>query len=276
MRFIYRLIDPKTNETRYIGQTGDLSRRYNDHVCDCLNIKNKKYHTHKSNWIRNLISNDLLPIIEVIEECDGLDQSNIREKYYIEKFHNEGCKLTNSYVSDVTEFSIETRKKMSSAKKGKKLEEIVGEEKAEELKVYYSERLKINNPNRSDDPSVRDKISNSLKEYFSDKNNHWAFGKEMTDEMREKLRLSHLRNAKNTGNRKPRTEDQKIKLSLSIKGRKFLRSKILQYDKDESLIKTWNSIREICRENEGYNRNTLSKCINLGKNYANFKWIKEG
>ena len=79
MRFIYRLIDPSTQETRYIGQTDNLKRRYNNHVSSCVNIKNKTYNTHKSNWIRSLISNDLLPIIEVIEECDGLEKSNIRE-----------------------------------------------------------------------------------------------------------------------------------------------------------------------------------------------------
>ena len=275
MRFIYRLIDPRTNETRYIGQTDNLKRRYNDHVCDCLNIKNKTYHTHKSNWIRSLISNDLLPVIEVIEECDGLEQSNIREKYHIEKFHNEGCKLTNSYVSDVTEFSITTREKMSSAKKGKKLEEIVGEEKAEELKIYYSERFKVNNPNKNDDPLVREKISSTLKEYFSDKNNHWAYGKEMTDEMRENLRISHMNNPKNVGNRSPRTEEQKKKLSDSIKGREIKRSRILQFDLEDNLIKIWDSIREICRQNSNLNRPTLNKCINSGKNYANFKWIKE-
>jgi hypothetical protein len=164
---------------------------------------------------------------------------------------------------------------MSSAKKGKKLEEIVGEEKAEELKVYYSERIKINNPNKNNDPSVREKISSTLKEYFSDKNNHWAYGKEMTDEMRENLRTSHINNPKNVGNRNPRTDEQKKKLSDSIKGRKVKRSRILQFDLEGNLIKIWDSIREICRQNSYLNRPTLNKCINNGKNYANFKWVKE-
>jgi hypothetical protein len=164
---------------------------------------------------------------------------------------------------------------MSSAKKGKKLEEIVGEEKAEELKIYYSERFKVNNPNKNDDPLVREKISSTLKEYFSDKNNHWAYGKEMTDEMRENLRISHMNNPKNVGNRSPRTEEQKKKLSDSIKGREIKRSRILQFDLEDNLIKIWDSIREICRQNSNLNRPTLNKCINSGKNYANFKWIKE-
>jgi hypothetical protein len=66
---------------------------------------------------------------------------------------------------------------MSLAKKGKKLEEIVGKEKSIKLRKYYSERMSDNNPNRSNDSLVKDKISNTLKEYFKDKNNHWAYGK---------------------------------------------------------------------------------------------------
>lgn len=273
MRYIYKLIDPTTNQIRYIGQTDNIKRRYNDHISSSLNKNSSSYNTHKSSWVRKVVNNNLFPIIEVVEECNSLEQSNIRERYYIEKLTNEGYKLTNSYISDVTEFSLDTREKMSNARKGKTLEEIVGLEKSIELKEYYSERVKLNNPNKSNDPLVREKISNTLKEYFEDKENHWVYGLKMTDEHNEKLRLAKLNNPKNVGNRKPRTEEQKEKLRNSIRGTKIKRSEILQYDLDMNLVKEWESLREIERLDTTMSRSQIAKCCKGDKEtYAGFIW----
>jgi hypothetical protein len=274
MRYIYTLSDPITMEIKYVGQTNEPKRRFNDHISSSINENSDLYNTYKARWIRKLISNDLMPIIKIIEECENLEQSNLREKYHIDKFTNKGCRLTNSYVSDVTEFSKDTKEKMSNAKKGKKLEEIVGEEKAIELKKYYSERVKLNNPNRNDDPLVREKISNTLKEYFSDKENHWAYGLKMDDDHNEKLRQAKLNNPKNVGNRKPRTEEQKEKIRNSLKGGKVKRSEILQYDLDMNFIKEWKSLRDIERNDLTLSRSQIAKCCKGIKNaYAGFIWI---
>lgn len=273
MRYIYKLIDPITNEVRYIGQSDNIMRRFNEHISSSCNENSNSYNTHKSCWIRKIKSKGLLPIIEVVEECDNLKQSNIRERYYIEKLTNDGYRLTNSYVSDVTEFSIETKKKMSSAKKGKTLEEIVGLEKSLELREYYSERMKLNNPNKSNDTLVKEKISNTLKEYFSTPENHWAYGLKMDDDHNEKLRQSKLNNPKNVGNRKPRTEEQKEKIRNSIRGIKIKRSEILQYDLDMNLINEWKSLREIERNDSSLSRSQISKCCKGDKNtYAGYIW----
>jgi predicted GIY-YIG superfamily endonuclease len=275
MRYIYVLKDPETNEIRYVGQTDNLKRRFNKHISNTINENSEEYNTYKSRWIRKLLEKNIQPIIEIIEEVETLDISNKREKFWIKKLTNEGINLTNSYVSDVTIFSVETKDKMSVAKKGKKLEEIVGEEKAKELKKYYSERIKINNPNKSSNLEVKEKISNTLKEFFKDKTNHWAFGKEMSEKMKENLRKSHLNNPKNVGNKTKRTEEQKEKIRNKILGSKIERCKILQYDLEGIFIKRWNSIREICREEITYNRATLNKNINKGKSYAGYIWKKE-
>jgi hypothetical protein len=274
MRYIYKLIDPITYKIRYIGQTDNIKRRYNDHISSSLNKNSSSYNTHKSCWIRKVVNSDLLPIIEIVEECNNLEESNIRERYYIEKLTIEGYKLTNSYVTDVTEFSLETRNKMSSTKKGKTLEQIVGLEKSIELKKYYSERTKLNNPNKTNDPLVREKISNTLKEYFEDKENHWAYGLKMNDEHNEKLRLAKLNNPKNVGNKKQRTEEQKDKIRNSIKGTKIKRSEILQYDLDMRLVKQWKSLREIERTDSSLSRNQIAKCCKGNKDtYAGFIWV---
>jgi hypothetical protein len=273
MRYIYKLIDPITNEVRYIGQTDNPQRRFNGHLSSSTNVKSSSYNTHKSCWIRKLVNSGYEPIMEIVDSCETLEQSNSLEKLYIESFVERGFKLTNSYITDVTELSLETREKMSNAKKGKTLEEIVGEEKAKELREYYSEKIRLNNPNKSNDPMVREKISNTLKEYFSDKENHWAYGLKMTDEHNEKLRLAKLNNPKNVGNRKPRTEEQKEKIRNSIKGRKINRYEIIQYDMDMNLIKVWKSLREIERNEPLLSRSQIAKCCKEEKNsYAGFIW----
>jgi hypothetical protein len=274
MRYIYTLSDPVTKEIRYVGQTNDIKRRFNSHISSSMNKNSDCYDTYKSRWVRKLIGNNLLPIIDIIDKCETLKESNKMESLHIGKLTEEGVKLTNSYVGDVTEFSIETRKKMSDAKKGKTLEEIVGKEKSIELREYYSERLKINNPNKSDDTLVREKISNTLKEYFSDKENHWAYGLKMSDDHNEKLRQSKLGNPKNVGNRKPRTEEQKEKIRNGIKGTKIKRFLILQYDLEMNFIKEWKSLREIQRYDNTFNRKGIAdNCKGLKGSYANFIWV---
>ena len=273
MRYIYTLSDPDTMEIRYVGQTNEPKRRFNDHISSSINENSESYDTYKARWIRKLFNNNLLPIMNIIDTCDSLEDSNRIERIYVEKLTNEGHKLTNSYITDVTEFSSHTREKMSNAKKGKKLEEIVGLEKSIELKEYYSKRMKLNNPNRNNEQLVREKISNTLKEYFEDKENHWAYGLKMSDEHNEKLRQSKLNNPKNIGNRKPRTDEQKEKIRNSLKGGKVNRSEILQYDLDMNFIKQWKSLREIERSDISLNRSQIAKsCKGIKESYAGFIW----
>jgi hypothetical protein len=86
--FIYELIDPVTNETRYIGKTDNLKRRYKGH----LNDKNK---THKTNWIKNLKNKDLKPVLNIIDEINK-NEADFWEIFYISLYKSWGCKLTNT------------------------------------------------------------------------------------------------------------------------------------------------------------------------------------
>ncbi len=273
MRYIYFLKDSITNEIRYVGQTDNIKRRYNTHLQKAINKDSSEYNTYKSRWIRKLLESNTSPMIEIIEECIDLESSNLREKYWIEDLIKNGSQLTNSHCGDVTPHSIETKNKMSVSKKGKKLEEIVGIDKSKELKKYYSERMKSNNPNKCDDPYVREKISLSLKSHFNDKSNHWAYGKKMDEDHCEKLRISKLNSSKNKGNKKPRTEEQKSKMREAILGRTVKRFHILQYDLNKNLISEWKSMRSIQKIEPSFNRLKISECCN-GKrqSYAGFIW----
>lgn len=59
---IYKLIDPNTNEIRYIGLTfNDLKLRLKSHMSE-------PGKSHKIHWIKNLKKQGIRPIIESIEE----------------------------------------------------------------------------------------------------------------------------------------------------------------------------------------------------------------
>ena len=78
--YIYSLKDPITNQVRYVGKTGNLKNRF-------INHKNSSNNSHVSRWIRTLLKQDLLPIIEVIEECDKTSWEE-REIYWIAYYKN--------------------------------------------------------------------------------------------------------------------------------------------------------------------------------------------
>lgn len=85
--FIYILIDPISNQIRYVGKTDNLRKRYNHHLID-----NRK--SYKSAWIKSLKVQGLKPIIEVIDEV-SINEWVFWEKYWISQFKTWGFKLTN-------------------------------------------------------------------------------------------------------------------------------------------------------------------------------------
>ena len=83
---IYGLVDPRTNEIRYVGKTTQtLNKRLSQHLCS-----NKKHNPHKFNWINQLKTLNLKPTIILIETCNDKNWVE-REKHYILTIEN----LTN-------------------------------------------------------------------------------------------------------------------------------------------------------------------------------------
>jgi group I intron endonuclease len=157
---IYKLIDPLTNETRYIGLTfNDLKQRLRSHCSE-----NSK--SHKSNWIKKLKSEGLKPIIESIEDnISSYDECCEREIFYIEKFKLDGHRLTNSATggNKNKKMSDETRKKMSESHIERyKTYKMVH---SEETKVLLSKRAKEKFENESE----REKLRISNKRYEDSK-----------------------------------------------------------------------------------------------------------
>ncbi len=118
--FIYILIDPTTNQIRYVGKTTDIKRRIRRHI-------NERFihNSYKDRWIRKLIDNDYLPEIEVV---DIIPKKNwvYWEQFYISYFKFLGSNLTNGTLggdepptTKGRKHTLESKLKMSKTKKGK-------------------------------------------------------------------------------------------------------------------------------------------------------------
>jgi hypothetical protein len=88
--YIYALIDPETDEIRYIGRTVNAHTRYLDHL-------NTKTPGAKKIWIDSLLNKGLKPLVKIIEVLNYTDQrSFIREQELIKAFLNKGANLINA------------------------------------------------------------------------------------------------------------------------------------------------------------------------------------
>jgi group I intron endonuclease len=110
--YVYSLIDPITEEVRYIGKTINPQQRLAAHI-----RSGYKKGNHKECWIYGLLEKELKPKMHIIEECLG-DSWIEREKYYIRTIpnltnHTEGGDSPSGH-----KMSDDTRKKMSESRMG--------------------------------------------------------------------------------------------------------------------------------------------------------------
>lgn len=90
---IYALVDPHTEEVRYIGITNDMTNRFMNH------LRAAGSRTLKGAWLEDLQNEGLQPLVKTLEEVKVLKtQRNLaeeRERYWIHKFEQSGASLTN-------------------------------------------------------------------------------------------------------------------------------------------------------------------------------------
>ncbi len=110
---IYALKDPRDGDIRYIGRTRDERKRYQLHVAP-----SQLTNSHKSRWIRQLLSLGLSPILEILEV--DVPDSAASERAWISRLRDSGHRLTNSTDGGDgacgMKVSAETRAKLSAAR----------------------------------------------------------------------------------------------------------------------------------------------------------------
>ena len=113
--YIYSLKDPRDYQIKYIGKTVDIDRRYKQHI---ENNTNKK--SLKSSWILSLLQSGLLPILEIIEQCNDCKWQE-REQYWIRYYKELGFDLKNMTLGGESNngyvFTPEDRLKQSESQK---------------------------------------------------------------------------------------------------------------------------------------------------------------
>ena len=89
MQSIYILIDPTTNECRYVGKSITPKKRLTRHLWEARQPgrKRKLY-----SWIKSLLTQDVKPIMIILELTKDWEYW---ESFYIEYFKFIGCNLAN-------------------------------------------------------------------------------------------------------------------------------------------------------------------------------------
>lgn len=180
---IYTLEDPVTGDIRYIGKTrSSLKYRLSQHIHDSLNNGTK---TRKKAWIKGLILQGLLPVIQVLDVVDN-DDWKLSEQYWISQLKAWGFKLTNMTAggdgNQKMVMSEESKQKRSAALKGRKrpkevTEKISKAHLGKKLLDSTKEKIRLFNLGKKQSEETRrkrykpvilvDAYGNILKEYPS-------------------------------------------------------------------------------------------------------------
>lgn len=213
MFYIYKITNIINNKV-YIGQTGNIKRRWSQHKSKArskfpsllINKKMKEY------GINNFI-------FEIIDECDNVNIANDVEIFFIAYYKSNVCRYLALYGYNMTDGgegslrstrSIETKNKISKSLKGKYIGELshkFGVKLSESHKQKLSfkgkrhldttkEKLRQLNIGKNN-PMYGKKLSKERKELLSisslgDKNNMW--NKPVPLNVREKQSISHRKN----------------------------------------------------------------------------------
>lgn len=89
MKYIYALIDPRTRQIRYIGQTDDLTKRLQQHIMD-------KSNTPKTEWIKGLLAANMRPDIIQLAQIEDEDNAHMIEYRWVYFGRKNGWELTNT------------------------------------------------------------------------------------------------------------------------------------------------------------------------------------
>ena len=113
--FIYGLVDPESQQVRYIGKSIRPEQRLQNHMNEVSNC-------HRSHWLQSLKKRGLVPDLVIFESVHGEWPWQESERYWIARGKKLGWPLTNntSGGDGVDGLPPETREKMRKTWLGRK------------------------------------------------------------------------------------------------------------------------------------------------------------
>lgn len=118
---IYGLVDPLTNQLRYVGKTiSGMAKRLEGHIGNARRGLNQPC----AHWVRSLLAKSRIPEIFEIEACAfGVDWEEA-EQFWIENCRSLGCRLLNLSIGGGAgalgwRATEETKRRMSLKSKGR-------------------------------------------------------------------------------------------------------------------------------------------------------------
>jgi hypothetical protein len=91
---VYSLIDPVSGETKYVGQSKDIARRYKSHLRTSNRDRSKR-----GRWVSKLIDEDLAPLVVVLSECGNTWELDSAEQHWQLHYANLGANLVNEKLN---------------------------------------------------------------------------------------------------------------------------------------------------------------------------------
>lgn len=195
---IYGLKDPRTGAIRYVGKSATGLKRPRVHKSRSRDPSNK---THVANWIRELTALGFDYEIVVLEYLPNNTAFREAEPRWIAKLRADGYDLTNSTDGGDGiwghRHSDETRKKMSTTRKGRVFSEAHKQalSKARQgikLNLTDEQRRQISESKKGNKYNLGRVVSQEMRARISAK----LTGRKMPEEEKIKQRLAHAKNAK--------------------------------------------------------------------------------
>lgn len=178
--YIYALIDPRTDEVRYVGVTVNTTQRLADH------IKASAYETtHKAHWIKQLLVLGLRPVMQILEQGIGHEASTEAERRWVAHYRAEGAALTNHtdggdgvpghFWSDEQRAKIigrpvtpEARAKIAAARKGQPMnaqhrERLIGVHTGKPLSAEHKAKISAYHKTRVHSPDEVARMAATLR-----------------------------------------------------------------------------------------------------------------
>lgn len=241
--YVYSITDPQSG-IFYIGK--GTGQRYKETISLSSITSEKGLHLPKNIKLLEMYNIGIIPIVEILstnllEKEALLLEKNITD-FYGRKKNGTGPLLNiKSGGGYFGERSKETREKMS--KTMKKYYENLSQDKKDDLSLKQQERIKLRSAEKEDERKLKEKETKT-------KNGTWANNsekhKEFNNSIEQKTRLIEI------GKRNAR--------------------QINQYDLEDKLIKTWNSISDAAYT-LGIGRASISlTCVGFQKVYKGFIW----